>query len=479
MTSQRPTARLWTKSSADEREASTYGWDTVFAVRVSDANAQIRRAKSSPSNFECSPEAGTTVRGTFGDWQIGLGGDDKLIHLYLPLHTAQVDNTHGVHALAGVTAEVELQLQFVPKANPLLSTGGAVTHHLRVNAQKRTLDEPVATVSALHVDRGRPELGFLDEVLLRTGLELWLNQNLATFQHVFSVVEVGEHATGAFSWLRPTSVSYAYVDGTSSEDSYLGVLCMTEGRSSDKLLQQLSVNAIPSGARAGFLISRTMFLENILLPNLPSVFPGTRVEDFALMEDLRGIEARGQLPMAPVPHDGKTYTPTLEQLTVRISEQEIHFSAQTRVEVSPGIFSHCEHQSFLTLGLEERSSGATFVFKQVREPSQHDWTTHADGFDIADKILEVVVVLVGVLAIVLTGGAAAVATILIAGLLFGLVQITPKIIAAVGTDDAPAIDLLVLNATRSIRWTDGADFVPHSAFLNGSLQLGGNPTPAT
>ncbi len=463
--------RVWLAKPGDDSEASTYGWDTVFAVRVDDANALIRNAKSSPASFSCTLDEGYQLRGSFGDWQIGLGGDCKLIHFYLPLVRVEIQSAHGTHAVEGVTAEVELRLQFVPQ--PKLTATGGTTHHLRVDA-KAQASQQAATVCDLHVADGQPALGFVDDVALRSGLEQWLNANLSAFTHVFSVIEVGEHAEGAFAWLKPTSIGYAYVDGPSADESLLGVLCMTEGRSAARLLPQLSANAIPRGARAGFLISQTMFLENILLPNLPGVFKGSATSDFGLMEDLRGIEALKALTLSAVEHEGKSYTPTLEQMNVRISEQEIHFMAQTRVEISPGIYSHCEHHSFLTIVVEQRANGPTFAFKTLRDPTSHDWTTHDEGIDILEEILAIIAAVVGVLVTILTGGAAAVAVILIAGLIYGVAKLTPEILAAVGTDDAPALDLMTLNATKPIRWTDGKDFTPLSAALNGSLQLGGN-----
>ncbi len=51
-----------------------------------------------------------------------------------------------------------------------------------------------------------------------------------------------------------------------------------------------------------------------------------------------------------------------------------------------------------------------------------------------------------------------------------------QLIAALGTNDAPSIDLLVVNATDPIQWPSGTSFNINSAGLNGCLQLGGNPS---
>jgi len=55
--------------------AQTYGWDTVFAIHIADANAAIATAKTSPPNWRQVDAAdGYTVSGDFGNWAIVPGG---------------------------------------------------------------------------------------------------------------------------------------------------------------------------------------------------------------------------------------------------------------------------------------------------------------------------------------------------------------------------------------------------------------------
>ena len=78
-------------------------------------------------------------------------------------------------------------------------------------------------------------------------------------EHVFASINLNLTADqGQFAWLLSTYTSYAYIDGATSGDSILGVLCMTEGRSANGLDQEISSNAISEGAhevpdRAGAL----------------------------------------------------------------------------------------------------------------------------------------------------------------------------------------------------------------------------------
>ena len=84
-------------------------------------------------------------------------------------------------------------------------------------------------------------------------------------------------------------------------------------------------------------------------------------------------------------------------------------------------------------------------------------------------------VVVGIAITVLTDGAGAMIGLMVATLLIGLAQRAPDIVAAIGQSDAPSIDLLVLNTTDPVRWSDSKDFRLSWVGLNDSLQMGGDP----
>jgi hypothetical protein len=65
--------------------------------------------------------------------------------------------------------------------------------------------------------------------------------------------------------------------------------------------------------------------------------------------------------------------------------------------------------------------------------------------------------------------------LMVATLLIGLAQRAPDIVAAIGQSDAPSIDLLVLNTTDPVKWSDSKDFKLSWTGLNDSLQMGGDP----
>lgn len=180
-------------------------------------------------------------------------------------------------------------------------------------------------------------------------------------------------------------------------------------------------------------------------------------------------------------HDGKTYYPELEVLTIRVVGDELQVESHTQVELSSGIWGHVRSTHFVRLKLMNKSDGAqTITYEESREPIvDTPWTTVSEGIEIGKIILEIFAVIVTAILTVLTGGAFLVVALIIVGLVMGLAIAAPDIVAAVmkkeTTNDVPAIDLLVLNSTAPINWAGASDFKLTWLGLNGSLQLGGDP----
>ena len=63
------------------------------------------------------------------------------------------------------------------------------------------------------------------------------------------------------------------------ERSTLGVLCQTQNRATDGLLNQIEADVIPDGSDVGFLLSRRRFIRDVLAPALPVTFDGLKAKD--------------------------------------------------------------------------------------------------------------------------------------------------------------------------------------------------------
>ena len=135
--------------------ADTYGWDTVFAIRVDDVNAAITRLATSPKTFSASTaDPGThlpvTVTGDFSDWQITLGGSGKLLDM---THAGHVPGRVG-HAAERGARHLHLRPRQVRDpgrvgVHPACRPAGGATgtfHNLVVKAKGEAPAEQVVTV---------------------------------------------------------------------------------------------------------------------------------------------------------------------------------------------------------------------------------------------------------------------------------------------------------------------------------------------
>ncbi len=367
-----------TDPTNDGLKADTYGWDTAFAIRVDDVNAAIKRKGTSPKRFSASttdPHTKIAVEavGVFSDWRITLGGSGKLVHMATPVTgltasgtipgTGPVSFTYG----PGVF-EIEVELEYVPHDDPS-SSGTGSFHNLKVRAGGSSPQEQVVTVLGafdfgVSTDRSAtPFSAVADDVI--AAMQGWFNDNLADFEHVFATVNLDRKADkGQFAWLLPTYTSYAYIDGPTLDDSILGILCMTEGRSADGLDQEISPNAIPEGARAGFLISPERFITEMVWPSMPLVYKGAKSADFALTSDSAGLAlANGEVTIDDLKDsDGNPHTTVLKNFELTTSDQKLTVDATTRVDVSPGITAFTHTISSYGLTLHTGASGAQSIY---------------------------------------------------------------------------------------------------------------------
>ncbi len=447
--------------------AQTYGWDTVFAMHIDDVNAAIVAQKSSPASFaENDTEEGYSIAGKFGDWAIVPGGDGDLICLGLPVKDTLVTGPNDKWNVSGtIRATVRLDL--------LHDVEVANRRHLKVRTQPVAPDIPVATVVGTSFTGVAPP--FIAETALRMLMQDWLNANLADFDHVFSTVDLDRRAaSGAFQWMQPTDVAYAYTDLGSATDGALAILSMTGGRSSEGLIQQVSNACVPAGHKASLLISRARVIDQLLLPTIPFSYKNSTAGDFILSTTGQSITIGPNSVSFTVTSDGSDYSASIESLSVTIEGQILIYDVTTKTDLSPGIRAWCRTINRLNLGLGKAADGGQCItFTDAVPADITHWTDHDPGIDIAEKILAIAALVASVVATVLTDGAAIGTVALAIGFAAGVLMVTTTAIENAGEDKAPAITAAVLDATSAIKWPLSSGFVLSQAGLSDSLQLTG------
>lgn len=455
-------------------EASTYGWDTAFVIRLKDVNEAISKYAVSPAGFEYTPtDRSCSVKASFGTWQLCQGGDGGEVHFNIPVPSGSLVWQGNTYPIVQATATIEVKLHYLPHTDPAL-TGNP--QKLVISTTAAGPDEPIVSVLNLAFAGQTPD--FIPCALIKASLQAWLNLHLDTFNHIFSVVDLNRVVNqDQFKWLVPTYTAYAYRDGIDEEDSCLAVLSMTMGNSAAGLAEQVSANAIPDDSRSGFLISKERLYAQMILPALPHVFPGSASADFAVTDDKAAIVNLQPINTKTVENAGTTYQPVVQKLRINLIGEELQIYTLTRVDVGLGAYAMIENTSFQRLKLATSANGTQTLTWENSRPAITDHWSEVDGG--SSIIIDIIALIVMAILAILTDGAALIVALLIVALIVGLMQAIPKTIASVVakevSDDSPSLSLLSLNATDPIRWPGGDKFKLNYVSLNGALQLGGNP----
>lgn len=184
----------------------------------------------------------------------------------------------------------------------------AWVNNLKVLAKSVSTRQPAVVIITI-VNNPLPS-GIASDVLPQL-LSLWFNENIAEFNHVFSVLDLSPQisASEKYAWLKPTATSYAVVDQGSLENSIFGVLTMT-GQNVPGNNHEVSPYAIPTGddakgADAGFLISGPNFVKNMLLSGAMAIFDTTDGSNFEIINDHETVQNTKELTWGKFMMDNK------------------------------------------------------------------------------------------------------------------------------------------------------------------------------
>ena len=456
---------------APQGEISTFGWDTAFAVRIANVNQAIVAKGVSPTVFDYTdPSDGQEYcKGEFEPWVVVRGGDGGGVNIKLPVKNVvgQTKAAAGYtpYSWSGGSLTFTVRLEFF--------NVGERKHHLKV---KPTSDEASVPVVELYgSDVSVPVAPAWAVYALQAALTAWCKANLAAFAYVFSVVDLNDEADrGAWSFLKPTAVSYSYVDGDTDEDAFLGVLAMTHGEDPGGLQQVLDKRIVQANEQGAFCISRSLLLKKLVTPNLIKLWSNLGESQLSYGENDIQLKANESVELPQVEEQGQYYTPQLKEFSLTIEGEEITLDAYTETDVQDGVTAWCRTTARYTITKGTNKQGqTTLAYSQLGDPQTSHGHRIAEWVKITDAILAVVVAVALAALAVVTGGAAVPVIAVLGALLVGVIGLAPEISGMIENDDAPAIDLLQENVYAPIVWTDSKDFSVLSVELDGSLRLGG------
>lgn len=480
-------------------QVDTFGWDTVFAIRLPDVNNAIAKAGSSPPSYQQSKAYGSvdaSITGTFGMWQLTQGGGGSIIYMNVPLPSGTLQ-FNGAYPYSDAVATISVHLEYVP----LTPDGSGQPQALRVKTKAGSTQTKPVTVENLAFNGTQPDP--LVSPFLRDMLEVWFAANMQVFQHTFAVVTINAIADkAAFQWLKPTAQGYAYTQpgsGATDNDCLLGVLCMTGQRSAAGLAFNMTPAAVPTGARAGFVISGARYLDQILIPNLPSAFQNATAADFQVVPGTTTAKNVNPLKMQQL----KDYTPEVAagdfEVSLQAGELMINL-VKAHVPISPGIDLYLNYVIHAGCKLVARSDGTQALVLYDTQPIEYDHETQVAAWVTITEIVAGLIAGVVLAGVGSVGGNAAKNALVEAGkvaedsftakfvkwliaavtggIIGGIVGSIASIIQANADSNAehlPSFDPFASEATATTVWADSKDAAVTSVTFNAGLQMGIDP----
>jgi hypothetical protein len=459
-------------------DADTQGWDTVFAIRLTDVNRTLAKPGVSPPdwNIVLTPDL-FFGSGSFGPWAAAQGGSAAILRMSAPITAGSVTFQALPYQLAGATVYFQVELTYIPQPNANATTG---QNELKV---KKTPSSPHApTVVVDEVDYGpNPVPDTMGNALVIGALQKWFNDNIGDFEHIFTTVNLAAKADkDAFQWLMPTYTSYAYLDGPTMDNSFFGVLCMCKGHDPGTNPPQLSAGAIPSGARAGFSIAQEDVLEQMIMPAMVTAFDKADSTYLQMSNLDTQVTNTKNIPLDSVKYGAIYYDPEIQTLDATVIGGVLQIHTIIHVNISPGIDAYIETTSFKAFALAPQATGLnTLTFVDAKPATQNQWTDVAAWITITEAIVAIIGAIAGIVIGAMGQVAKWIVTAIIVAILFGVAALLPELIAkftAPGVlDQLPPINDLLLSPTTAIKWPAGGVFNVTAAVMDGALVLGGDP----
>ena len=146
-----------------------------------------------------------------------------------------------------------------------------------------------------------PDAGTIGNAVLPELLSEWFNTNISYFNFIFAVIDLSPQLAKApnYTWINPTTTSYAVTDEQTLQSSIMGVLTMVQNNTPGAN-HQVSPNAIPTGedahgADAGMLISGKNFMKNMMLGGAKILFDDAPEDGFTIFNDGLSIKNNKKL----------------------------------------------------------------------------------------------------------------------------------------------------------------------------------------
>lgn len=478
----------------------TFGWDTVFAMKLPVANLALAKLAPSPiytRQMPLSNQATGTLTWSLEKWEIigAPGGSDMSISMAFGAASKfeQVGGTSpGSPKLdvAGFACDVTFEAYFPEFSSKLTARTAS-----GVSWAKVTFRHP-------------PGFDASWALIIETILSDWFTNDpeaIELFSSEFMSLDMSD-AIGQdhLKWLKPDQLGYAggtLADGVTQAIGILALTVVGDGSQRRTIPPgarlQLSPYAIPAGASAGFQMSRELVMTNLFKPGVASAFSNDVNPDltrFTLSEDGSTLTNNVALSYKQaIEAVDRTCTIENGQLSARLGGNRLVLNVSPlTVETSlPGLLVDAQIVENLELSLKAipgKADAKIFMLENVDAQApvmNHHYTgTSVISMAVIGALIAIVglVLMVvsfsGPLARKLTATSAKIISRVIAaavagaGLLISTILVIIQAAVPNNLDELPSIDPLLNMAIGRFNWPTGTTVrfaATSGSFANGIL----------
>lgn len=281
---------------ASQQIATTNNWDTVFAVDFRAVNEGIAARGRFPDTFDHTIPAGTftaRISGDFSSWVLTGGAGHLLeMRMTIPEFTYKYgSDPDEVRQDAWVTIQLSL---FTETGAEGSGVGGGTPVSFRTRPAGRLLAN-AQDYAITVLDFGWPgsdsEQALADDCRLMMAGYFNRPDIDDEFEHTFATVHLNSRLAkdgSDFTWIAPTETSYGVIANGAEGGGSFAVMCMVNGHTPPDN-HNVSPEVIGTG-RAGFLINKPVFLQNMIRPGLAAMF-GREPDDEAFFTNCFTIDS--------------------------------------------------------------------------------------------------------------------------------------------------------------------------------------------
>jgi hypothetical protein len=255
---------------------SLYGWDTVFAITLAKFNRALAlHPHSDTYTFGVPISNGqSTFKWQFGTWQAtDVTGDRLKMHLPFVAGSELVFTPSAAGSQPTTTPILEADYLCEVTITPVWTTEA---NSRLVAATTNSGDWANVTVTPRH--NGDFDTG----LILQTILTKWFDvavEAQTLFLREMAVIDMNDDIQKyKLPWLKPNALGFAGGTMADGATKAVGFFALTDRApplsqpSTAATKAQLSPYAIPANTDAAFLISRELFLRNLILPALAGTY---------------------------------------------------------------------------------------------------------------------------------------------------------------------------------------------------------------